>query len=74
MVFNVHRNRTAYYGRGEGGMEVGGESLRQEPICLYVTLSHEISLRSHLGYFKKSLIFKTAVPAVYYIGIWKWRL
>ena len=28
MVLNDHRNRTAYYGRGEGGeggMEVGGE-------------------------------------------------
>ena len=28
MVLNVHRNRTAYQGRGEGrkgGMEVGGE-------------------------------------------------
>ena len=28
MVFNVHRNRTAYSGRGEGGeggMEVGGK-------------------------------------------------
>ena len=28
MVLNVHRNRTAYYGRGEGGergMEVGRE-------------------------------------------------
>ena len=25
MVLNVHRNRTAYYGRGEGVMEVGEE-------------------------------------------------
>ena len=25
MVLNVHRNRKAYYGRGEGVMEVGGE-------------------------------------------------
>ena len=25
MVLNVHRNRKAYYGRGEGGMEVGEE-------------------------------------------------
>ena len=23
MVLNVHRNRTAYQGRGEGSMEVG---------------------------------------------------
>ena len=25
MVLNVHRNRKAYWGRGEGGMEVGEE-------------------------------------------------
>ena len=25
MVLNVHRNRKAYYGWGEGVMEVGGE-------------------------------------------------
>jgi len=25
MVFNIHRNHKAYWGRGEGGMEVGEE-------------------------------------------------
>ena len=24
MLLNVHKNHKAYYGRGEGGMEVGG--------------------------------------------------
>ena len=25
MMFNIHTNHKAYYGRGEGGMEVGEE-------------------------------------------------
>ena len=38
MVLNVHRNRKAYQGRGEGGMEVGEEGD-------YIYLSYTVTTR-----------------------------
>ena len=36
MVLNVHRNHKAYQGRGEGGMEVGGEG---DYLSIYIPIA-----------------------------------
>ena len=44
MVLDVHRNHKACWGRGEGGMEVGGEG-DYIPICYIVTTRMTSALR-----------------------------
>ena len=54
MVLNVHRNRKTYYGRGEGGMEVG----EREIIYLSLHCHHQndfcIKVGSDESYFNVS--------------------
>ena len=62
MVLNVHRNRTAYEGRGEvgeGGMEVGGEGD-------YIPIAHHqndfcIKMGSDESHFNVSLTVRNKV-------------
>ena len=41
MVFNVHRNHKAYYGRGEGGRGYGGGGTEREIIYLSLHCHHQ---------------------------------
>ena len=62
MVLNVHRNNKAYYGRGEGGMEVGEEA---DYIYLSLHCHHQndscIKMGNGESHFKVSLIVSDKV-------------
>ena len=65
MVVNVHRNRTAYWGRGEGGkggMEVG-EKGDYIPIAIHCHHQNDFCIKvgSDESHFKVSLIVRDKV-------------
>ena len=57
MVLNVHRNHKAYYGRGEGGMEVG----EREIIYVLLHCHHQNDSCIKMGTMRAILMFQQEV-------------